>query len=50
MGNAETKEREYFALDRRGESNATHDWAKQQREKAAAAPAAPAEEHHDHKH
>ncbi len=41
MGTAETKEREYFALDMSGQSKATHDWAKEQREKA---PAAAAEE------
>jgi len=48
MGTAETQEQNYFALDSAGESTATRDWAKQQREKAASAPkeAAPA----DHKH
>lgn len=50
MGTAEQKERDYFALGFDGESKATQDWAKQQREKkaeAAPAAAAPAD---DHKH
>jgi hypothetical protein len=47
MGTAETAEQNYFALDTTGESNATRDWAKQQREKGSAPKdAAPA----DHKH
>jgi len=36
MGTADQKEREYFALDGSGHSKATHDYIKQQREKAAA--------------
>jgi hypothetical protein len=47
MGTGEAQEQNYFALDTSGESNATRDWAKQQRENAAAPKdAAPA----DHKH
>ena len=46
MGTGETQEQNYFALDTSGESNATRDWAKQQREKGAAPQNAPA----DHKH
>ena len=49
MGTAEQKEREYFALDLSGQSKATQDWAKEQREKAAAAPAA-APAHAENKH
>jgi hypothetical protein len=47
IGTAEQKEREYFAVDSAGNSKATHDWAKQQRSKAAAAPqaATPADNH-----
>jgi len=40
MGTEETKEREYFALDTSGQSKATHDWTKEQREKGKEAPAA----------
>jgi hypothetical protein len=39
MGTAEQKERDYFALGFDGESKASKDYAKQQHEKAAAAPA-----------
>jgi hypothetical protein len=35
LGTADTQEQNYFALDGEGESQATRDWAKQQREKAA---------------
>ena len=42
MGTADQKERDYFALGFDGESKATQDYAKQQKEKAAAAPAAAA--------
>jgi len=49
MGAGDAKEQEYFALDSAGNSKATQDWAKQQREKAASAPKA--EAHADeHKH
>ena len=51
MGTAEQKEREYFALDFGGNSKATQDYAKQQREKAAAAESAKAPAAADgHKH
>lgn len=50
MGTADQKEQQYFALDSAGESQATRDWAKEQREKAATSPKA-AEGHQDgHKH
>ena len=38
IGTAENKERQYFALDLSGKSQATQDWAQQQRDKAAASP------------
>jgi len=48
IGTAEQKEKEYFALDNSGNSKATQDWAKQQREKAIASEAKAKAD--DHKH
>jgi hypothetical protein len=46
MGTADQKEAEYFKLGSDGQSKATQDWAKQQREKASSAPAAQSENKH----
>ena len=50
LGTAEAKERDYFALDSQGHSKATHDFAKQQREQAAAAPKAAEADDHSKQH
>lgn len=49
MGTADQKEQEYFALDSAGNSKATLDWAKQQREKQAVA-SVEKQAADDHKH
>ena len=50
LGRDVEKERAYFQLDSNGNSKATEDWAKQQKDKVHATEAPKEPAHNDHKH